>query len=281
MPPVKRLGEIFVEHGILTRKTVDRILERSQALRRRFGEVLEDMELITGDELAAALAIQYGCKVVKNLSVMSISPQVLQLVPVGVAMENLILPLGLESGRLAIAMADPTLSRVTENLAADNGLKVVPFTASKRDILAGICRHYIGREPNTPTQRTLLIVEDDKLMLTMLNNILSGEGYRILTAGDGMEAFKTVIAEKPHVIITDKELPKLDGYALFDALAKVPETRFIPVILITGTAMKPEEEAKAFDKGFFDFIIKPVSPITLKSRVKRAFQFYDHQYRLV
>jgi CheY-like chemotaxis protein len=115
----------------------------------------------------------------------------------------------------------------------------------------------------------------------MLTDVLASEGYRVLTAGDGMEAFKAVIAEKPHVIITDKELPKLDGYALFDALAKVPETRFIPVILVTGTAMKPEEEAKAFDKGFFDFIIKPVAPITLKSRVKRAFQFYDHQYRLV
>jgi CheY-like chemotaxis protein len=97
---------------------------------------------------------------------------------------------------------------------------------------------------------------------------------------DGMEAYKIVIAEKPHVIITDKEMPKLDGYGLLEALKNVPETSFIPVILVTGRTMNAEEEAKAFERGFFDFIPKPVSEVTLKARVKRAFHFHDHQYKL-
>jgi CheY-like chemotaxis protein len=276
----KKLGEIFVEHGILSAKTVERALVRSQALNRRLGLVLEDMELITGEELAAALAIQYGCKVVKNLKDVAIAPEVLQMVSVGVAMQNLIVPLGLDHGKLAMAMADPAPSRVIDNIAADLGCRVVPFTACKRDILEGICFHYLGKVPQTPMERTVLVVEDDNLALAMFSRMMSDEGYRVVTAVDGMEAFKTVIAEKPHVIITDKELPKLDGYALFDALANVPETRFIPVILVTGTAMTPEEEARAFDRGFFDYMVKPVHPVTLKSRVKRAFHFYDHQYRL-
>jgi CheY-like chemotaxis protein len=276
----KQLGQIFVEHGILSSKTVERAVDRSHALNRRLGMVLEDMELITGEELAAALAIQYGCKVVKNLKSVPIPPEVLKMVPVGVAMQNLILPLGLDKGVLAMAMADPSPSTVIDNIAVDNGCKVLPFTACKRDILAGICSHYLGKDPHTPVERTVLVVEDDNLALTMFTQMMNEEGYRVVTAVDGMEAFKAVIAEQPHVIITDKELPKLDGYALFEALANVPETRFIPVILVTGTAMSPEEEARAFSKGFFDYMVKPVHPVTLKSRVKRAFLFHDRQYRL-
>lgn len=276
----KKLGEIFVEHEILSSKTVERALVRSQALNRRLGMVLEDMELITGEELAAALAIQFGCKVVKSLKSVPIAPEVLKLVSVGVAMQNLILPLGLDGGKLAMAMADPAPCTVIDNIAADTGFRIVPFTACKRDILEGICFHYLGKEPHIPIERTVLVVEDDNMALTMFSRMMSEAGYRVVKASDGMEAFKAVIAEKPHVIITDKELPKLDGYALFDALANVPETRFIPVILVTGTAMTPEEEAKAFDRGFFDYMVKPVHPVTLKSRVKRAFHFYDHQYRL-
>jgi CheY-like chemotaxis protein len=276
----KQLGQIFVEHGILSSKTVERALVRSHALNRRLGMVLEDMEIITGEELAAALAIQYGCKVVKNLKSVPIPPEVLKMVPVGVAMQNLIIPLGIDKGVLAMAMADPSPSPVIDNIAADNSCQVLPFTACKRDILAGICYHYLGKDPQTPVERTVLVVEDDNLALTMFSQMMNEEGYRVVTAEDGMEAFKTVIAEKPHVIITDKELPKLDGYALFDALANVPETRFIPVILVTGTAMSPEEESRAFGKGFFDYMVKPVHPVTLKSRVMRAFLFHDRQYRL-
>jgi CheY-like chemotaxis protein len=276
----KRIGEIFVEHGILTAKTVDRALARSRSLNRRLGEVLELMELITGEELAAALAIQNGCKVVKNLKAIPVNKEVLKLVSVGVAMQNFILPLGLEGGRLAMAMADPSPSTVIDNIAEQNGCTVVPFAACKRDILSGICFHYLGKEPQIPTERTVLVVEDDNLALAMFAKILEAQGYRVVTAGDGLEAFRLVIAEKPHVIVTDKELPKMDGYGLFDALSNVPDTCFIPVILVTGAAMSPEEEARAFDRGFFDYIPKPVNPVTLTSRVKRGFQFYDHQYRL-
>jgi PleD family two-component response regulator len=95
-----------------------------------------------------------------------------------------------------------------------------------------------------------------------------------------MEGFKMAITEKPQVIITDKVMPKLDGYGLFDALQKVTETMFIPVILATGVSNAFEEE-RAFEKGFYDFILKPVRDITLLTRVKRAFFFYEHHYRLV
>ncbi len=279
MEQKKRLGEIFVAQGIITEKTVERVLDLSRLLGRRFGTILEEMSLITGEELAAALAIQYGFKVATNLATREYAADLLLLVPGEVAMNNLIFPIKREGNRLAMAMADPTETRVVANIAADNGLVIVPVIASRKDLYAAICRHYLGRESKSAEQKTVLIVDDDQLILTILTDILCKHGYRVVTAQDGMEGFKAVIAEKPHVIITDKVMPKLDGYGLFDALQKVTETMFIPVILITDP-MNADEEDRAFAKGFYDFILKPVRDITLLTRVKRAVFFFEHHYRL-
>lgn len=276
----KRLGEIFVEQGIITVTTVERVLARAKVLNRRFGTMLEELELVSGQELAHALAIQYGCKVVPNLLKLAIAPTLLELIPVGVAMEHFLFPLKQEHGMLAMAMADPTDTRMVENIAANHGLKIVPFIATKKDIHAAICRHYLGKLPATSDERTVMVADSDKTVLNQFGSMLKRKGYRVVVAADGMEGYKTVITERPQVIITARELPKLDGYGLLSALQNIPETRFVPVILVTGRSMSAEEEAKAFDKGFFDFIVKPVSEVTLQARIKRALHFYDRQYRL-
>ena len=55
------------------------------------------------------------------------------------------------------------------------------------------------------------------------------------------------------------KLYELDGYGLLHGIKSIPETSFIPVILISGRLRSEEEELKAFDKGFFDVIIKPLT----------------------
>jgi PleD family two-component response regulator len=87
-----------------------------------------------------------------------------------------------------------------------------------------------------------------------------------------MDGYRTALATGPQLILTDKEMPKLDGYGLISALKGMPETESIPVILISG-ALNSDEEAKVLEKGFFDFISKPVKEITLITRVKRALQY--------
>lgn len=274
----KKLGEIFVEKGVVTVKTVERALPRAQAHNRRLGELLEDMWLVTGEELRDALAIQYKCKTANNLSKLEIAPELKQLIPLEVAIDNFLFPLKVEGKNLALAMADPTNTKVVENIAASNGLKIYPYIATKKDIHAAICKHYIGKEPNLTSEKTVLIVDDDNLIRNIYRDILKKNGYRVVVAADGMDGYKQAISEKPHVIVADKEMPKLDGYALLGSLRNSPDTRQIPVILVTGTAMNAEEESKAFEKGFFDYITKPVNEITLAVRVKRAFQFYEHRY---
>jgi len=236
--------------------------------------------LISGDELASALAEQYGYRVIGSFARHSYARKLLDLIPVDVAMQNMLFPLKIEDGKLALAMADPTETRIVSNIAANQGLTIIPFIATKNDINAAICRQYLGKDLSIQHEKTVLIVEDDNLLGTMWSHLLSKDGYRVKVATDGMDAYKTVISEMPQVIITEKAVPKLDAYGLFDALRNIPETRHIPIILVTKRT-ESEEEARAFEKGFFDFIFKPVNEVTLKTRVKRAFQFLEREYGMM
>ena len=274
------LGEIFIEQGIITEKTMLRTLARSKRLKKRLGSLLEETELITGEELAAALAEQYGYKVVGGFARHAFSADLLDIIPADVAMQNMLFPLKVEGGKLALAMADPTETRIVSNIASNHGLKVIPFIGTKKEITEAICRHYLGKEPSVRQEKTVLLVGEDSSLATMWNQVLAREGYRVKVTADGMDAYKTVISELPQVIVTEKMVPKLDAYSLFDALRNLPETRFIPFILIAGSN-EANEEAKALGKGFFDFIFKPVNEVTLKTRIKRAFECMEREYGLM
>lgn len=280
MQKKKLLGEILKEKGIITAKTLQRTLTRAKRFEKKLGTVLEETGLITGEELADALAAQYGYRVVAGFAQHSFPSKLFSLIPVDVAIRNMLFPLKIEGNRLALAMADPTENKIVSNIAANNGLTVVPFIATRRDIISAISKHYLGKDISAQQDKSILLVEDDSLLNTMLGHILSKEGYHVVTAVDGMEAYKLAISETPQVIIANKTIPKLDGYGLFDALKNLPDTRIIPVILMTADT-DPEEEARAFEKGFFDFLIKPVKDVTLRTRVKRAFQFYEREYGLL
>lgn len=271
----KLIGEILVELQILSVKTVERVLVRSLKSKKKLGTVLEAMELITPDELAEALAMQFELKTVKDLCRFQIPAPVLALVTAVTAMQHLILPLKVENGRLALAIADPTDTRILENLSANTGLKISQYMASRPDITAAITKNYFASNQVSNGKRTLLVVEDDKLIQEKLEKVLTSKGYQVLIASDGMEAFKLLITQKPHVVLTDKEMPKLNGYGLLAAMRNVPEMNKIPVILITGR-MTDAEESGAFEKGFFDYILKPVTDNGLLTRVKRAMHFYEN-----
>ena len=280
MPHEKQLGEIFVEHGIITAKTRDRVLNRARILERRFGSVLEDLELITGEELALALASQHNCKTITHIAQLHIDPKLLTLISVEAALQHLIFPLKQEGETLALAMADPTDLNVLSNIAINAQVKIVPFVATKNEIRQAICHHYLGKEVARSSVRTVLIVDPDRDSCQTMQHILEKDGYRVLTAKDGMEGFRTVIAENPHVVITDIAAPKLNGFGLLGALKQITETSFIPVIIVSDHEQGEKDELKAFELGVFDMIMKPFTPMTLRARVKRSFHFYDHQYRL-
>jgi len=265
----KKLGEIFVDKGILTPTGVERVVALSRKVGKRFGAVLEDLGFVTGDELAEALAAQYRVKVIKEFHRFRFDQSLLEIVPVDAAVEHALFPLKVEKGNFAVAMADPSDTRIITNIARNNSLTVIPFVATRADIHKAITVHYLKLELGHAGKKRILLVEDDQLIRKSLSATLQRDGYEVTIAEDGMEAFKLVVAVKPDVVITDKEMPRLNGYAFFDSVRKFPEMARTPFILISSTATAEEEEA-AFLKGFFDFVPKPVKDATLLVKVRRA-----------
>ena len=107
-------------------------------------------------------------------------------------------------------------------------------------------------------QDYLLIAEDDRDILKLLDATLTFKGYRVITAHNGKEALEVIQIKRPAIVITDIMMPKLDGFGLVHRLRLNPETRDIPVVFITATFMTPEDKEFALDIGATRFIQKPV-----------------------
>ena len=275
--PRKPLGEIFVEQKLLTEISVQRLVEHAKSKNIRLGELLEVIGLITPKELAEALAIQYRCRTILDFARYSYSHTVLKAIPLEMAVKNTVFPLKVEDGKLGLAVADPTTDALFEEIAALRNLKVILYLSTRSEINRAIARHYLGQTSVEASAKSILLVEDDMLTRDLVAKILVKHGYVVETAVDGMEAFGKIFSIKPKLVITDKVMPKLGGYEFLFALRNIPEFRFMPVILMTAAAT-PDEEKEALEKGFFDFVLKPVREIGLLTRVQRAFQSGESLY---
>jgi CheY-like chemotaxis protein len=275
--PCKPLGQIFVERGLLTEVSVQRLVAHAKSKDIRLGELLEVIGLVTPEELAEALAIQYRVRKIADFARYSYPGSVLRIIPMDMAVKNTIFPLKLDDGRLGLAVADPTTESLFEEIASQHKLKLVLYVSTRSEISQAIARHYLGQTLVGPSAKSILLVEDDLLTREMVSRILSRKGYAVETAIDGMDAFGKIFSMKPSLVITDKVMPKLGGYEFLFAIRNIPEFRYMPVILMTAAAT-PDEEKEALEKGFFDFVLKPVKEIGLLTRVQRAFQSRESLY---
>lgn len=263
-----KLGEILIQQNLLTPVIVERILGIANATHRRLGQTLEDLGLLTGEEIAKALALQLGYKIVSGIAELSIPPEILRLVPMEAAFEHRVFPLQVKDGRLALAMADPTNTAFIKKLNVTLELTVVPFVATTQEIMRAIAKKYMN-ELLEPHFNSVLVVEPDYRDRQIIVSPLSKEGYKVVESVDATEGFQLALLHRPGVVLTAKQMPDGDGFSLFASLQSVAETRRIPVILLTPRGT-PEEEAAAYQRGFFDYIAMPVRDITLLSRINRA-----------
>lgn len=274
--PKKRLGEIFVERGILSALTVERIVESARKKGKRFGTVLEELELVTPDELAQALALQYNMKFLGDFHRYKYPSELLRMIPAKAAMANLIFPLKMKDGKLGVAISDPTLLQVLRGIEKEHEVTVLPYVATRREIMLAIKIHYLKSAPAAANgKKSILVVDDDSSVGQFISSSLKPKGYHVVCAGDGMEAFREIMTNRFDLVITDKEMPKLNGYAVLESLRTFPETEKVPVILITSTATV-DEEATALRRGFFDFISKPLRQATLTVKIERALAMAEH-----
>jgi len=264
---MKHLGDILVEADIISKKTLERALERQKTEKNRLGVVLEEMGVITEEELVEALSKQFNFKTVKNFVGHSYPLELLDILPSDFAMKKLVFPLRKKDAMLAVAITDPFDLETMEMLSRMTGLQIVPVLATRKEVMEAISVHYL--KSNNESNETILVVEESKPTARSIQMALVKEGYKVLLASDGLEALEIAISERPLLIITDSAMPRMDGYGLLRAIKANPMTSETPVIMLTGKA-STEEELRALESGFSDFIPKPVQPLRVVSRVRHV-----------
>jgi CheY-like chemotaxis protein/DNA-binding CsgD family transcriptional regulator len=122
---------------------------------------------------------------------------------------------------------------------------------------------------------TILIIDDETSNIQVIINILekSGASYKILSAAGGRLGLEIAWQAKPDIIITDWQMPDLNGIDVIRQLKKGELTRDIPVIMATGVKMASRDLKFALDSGAFDFVRKPIDETELVARLNSALRF--------
>lgn len=115
---------------------------------------------------------------------------------------------------------------------------------------------------------TVLIVEDDKELLETLSRYLDNHGFTVIAAKNGAEGFKTALAKKPDLVITDVEMPLLDGFALCEKIKESQALPRTPVIIMSGKKISETDLVSGYDLGADDYVVKPFSYPVLQAKVK-------------
>jgi DNA-binding response OmpR family regulator len=120
-------------------------------------------------------------------------------------------------------------------------------------------RSYSVRED----EACILLVDDDPDYLWLLKNHLQLRGYKVLAAGNGIDALEQAAAQKPDILVLDVQMPGLDGYTVCQ---RFREFSRVPVIMLSGLSA-PTALVQGRDAGADDYLIKPVPIDELVSRV--------------
>lgn len=111
----------------------------------------------------------------------------------------------------------------------------------------------------------LLIVDDQQLNINILKDQF--QGYDISEANNGRMALKQLKEQKPDLILLDVMMPGIDGYSVISIVRNSPETKFIPIIVVSALS-GTDERAKALERGADAYISKPFNPVDIKDKVK-------------
>ena len=111
----------------------------------------------------------------------------------------------------------------------------------------------------------VLIIEDELPMRTALADVLTGEGYRVITAADGEEGLRRAVAEKPDLLLLDVMMPRLDGYAVCAELRRLSNP--VPILMLTAKG-QIEDRITGLDCGADDYLVKPFSTEELLARMR-------------
>lgn len=116
--------------------------------------------------------------------------------------------------------------------------------------------------------KNVMVVDDSFTTRKMLSFLLKGEGFNVISAENGIDALEKLPFSNIDIIITDLNMPQMDGLELIYSLKKNPDYKEIPVIMLT-TESEDSDKQKGFEAGASSYLIKPVPQDVLIKEVKK------------
>jgi len=114
---------------------------------------------------------------------------------------------------------------------------------------------------------TVLVVEDEDALATLLQYNLEKEGYRVIHAGDGEEALMLTQEDMPDLVVLDWMLPKVSGIEVCRRLRQRPESRNLPILMLTARG-EESDRVRGLDTGADDYVVKPFAMSELTARIR-------------
>jgi CheY-like chemotaxis protein len=105
----------------------------------------------------------------------------------------------------------------------------------------------------------ILVIEDDEASRMLVTYLLEADGYQVYSASDGREGVRAALEHGPDLILSDLQMPVMDGYEVARLLHADPGWRRAPLVAVTAFSM-PGDREKALEVGFQDHISKPIDP---------------------
>ena len=136
----------------------------------------------------------------------------------------------------------------------------------------------MSAQPNTPSARKILVVDDDEMILKTLSITLSSNGFYVYLASDGPEAVRVVSHERPDLIVLDLVFPVdaanvggalQDGFFIMQWLRRMGEAADIPIIMLSGDNTTQERQ-RALDAGAVAFFTKPIDHMALLATITQV-----------
>ena len=165
-----------------------------------------------------------------------------------------------EPAPAAIVLGIGEADRAAARAATASAFLAVPFT--DREVI-----EVLGA--TTRAKKLIVVADDSPLIHRHTVPILEEAGYDVVSAMDGVEALGLVREHQPDLLLTDVEMPRMDGYALAKAIKYAEETAHLPVIICSSLGEATDLE-RGFDSGADDYLVKPVLPEELLTRVRHA-----------
>jgi CheY-like chemotaxis protein len=123
---------------------------------------------------------------------------------------------------------------------------------------------------------TVLVIEDNADSRELLRQMVDSFGAKVVVAGDGREALRTVAWVKPDLILCDLRMPGLDGFGFVDTLRHHPSLSRTPVIAVTALGSDADFK-KTWEAGFNGHLVKPIDYETIASQLARVFWAHERK----